>query len=759
MQPQRQPLLAVGSGIARREQQRQLAAGMARPEPFRCVSNKAGETSPSCIPPLPPRWPAPGPLQTSVFQMFVLTASAMRARARRVAIRCCPTQASPVIKIAGGEISLQRPKTTLTKSFKFAAIFPTTAGTGLCAKNNGWRAVHARAWRPHRAHARRQRCMSARGPSPESTRTVHHRAGDVHDAAVSEHVCAAVSAGESVTVLSFGARATGKTTTMRSRDGVVLRAATDVFAGLGVGDQYMVTVSCLISAVAPPAQSHLTGRQVTHEILLDGMLPQGEVGEYRGGLHVREHPTRGFFVEGLSEVAVDSLTECEDYLRKALANCAAEEARCGSGTAGAPLRVHCLFTIRVRRRSGEGESVSDVQILDLAGWVRDKPAGKGPGAAKGPAAVVGEDMVVKAFQRIVSSLDSKAGHIPYRDSKMTRLLQPALGGHALCIPLVHIAVDNYEETEAMLSLATKLGSITCSVRPNLVDYDAELAAKRARVEALCSKLGRRPQGLKSSDIILGMNSSDDLLELRDTLASMELQQRDGNAWAQAQEASRAFKADGGAAACAARVDRKPKKDSRFKEVTDEASENNERAHAQLDVQRCLPPARGHANNTPRAGGGGGSGKSEDAAQQASPEAQSGRGDVVLQRRNRDENAERGGGHQAPSKAVGAERLGRAGPKARAPIAGGNADSGGQGGGPRRNVGGGAPVANGDMESITARLAKMQQHRTPVRSKEGGADGSAPSSGGGGVVSGSGMAERLALLKQNKSQVSRLRSMS
>jgi len=64
-----------------------------------------------------------------------------------------------------------------------------------------------------------------------------------------------------------------------------------------------------------------------------------------------------------------------------------------------------------------------------------------------------------------------------------------------------------------------------------------------------------------------------------------------------------------------------------------------------------------------------------------------------------------------------------------------------------------------MESITARLAKMQQHRTPVRSKEGGADGSAPGSGGGGVVSGSGMAERLALLKQNKSQVSRLRSMS
>ena len=326
----------------------------------------------------------------------------------------------------------------------------------------------------------------------------------MHDKSVSEHVRAAVSAGESVTVLSFGARATGKTATMRSRDGVVMRAAADVFAGLGVGDAYMVSVQCLMSAVAPPAQSHLTGRQVTHEILLDGMLPQGEVGEYKGGLHVREHPTKGFFVEGLTEIAVDSLTECEEYLRRALANCATEEARCGSGSPGAPLRVHCLVTLRVRRKSAEGESVSDVQIVDFAGWVRDKAGGKGQGAGAGkPPAAIGEDMVIKAFQRIVSSLEGKAGHIPYRDSKMTRLLQPALGGHALCIPLVHIAVDNYEETEAMLSLATKLASITCNVRPKLVDYGAELAAKQARIEALCRQQGRRPEGLKSSDIILG----------------------------------------------------------------------------------------------------------------------------------------------------------------------------------------------------------------------------------------------------------------
>ena len=612
--------------------------------------------------------------------MFVSTADrAPRHAPSRVAIRCCPTtKAERIVNVAGCELSLQRPKTTLTKTFKFAHVYDTAAGNG-----------------------------------------------DVHENSVSEHVRAAVSAGESVTVMSFGARATGKTATMRSRDGVVIRAATDVFAGLGVGDAYMVTVQCLISAVAPPAQSHLTGRQVTHEILLDGMLPQGEVGDYKGGLKVREHPTKGFFVEGLSEIAVDSLTECEHYLRRAIANCAAEEERCGSGSFGAPLRVHCLFTLRVRRKSNEGESVSDVQILDFAGWVRDKPL-KGPGASKAPAAV-GEDMVVKAFQRIVSSLEAKAGHIPYRDSKMTRLLQPALGGHAMCIPLVHVAVDVYEETEAMLSFASKLASVTCKVHPKLVDYDAELAAKQSRIEVLCRKLGRRPQGLTSADIILGMNSSEDLLELRDTLAALELQQRDGHEWAKAAEFSRAFKADDGAAATAARADRKPKKEPRFQEIEE----------VEQPEQRRLPPARGHGNNTPRGD------KAMAADHQEGGLGQGDEGGATAGDRSRMGVLERGkakGQHAHPAGGNAA-----APPQRPCPV-----------GGDREQQGSGVSQTAGqsDIEAITARLAKMQQAKTPTRVKEatGGSDacGRAPAPAD--------MAERLAMLRQAKAPTSRLRNM-
>ena len=78
----------------------------------------------------------------------------------------------------------------------------------------------------------------------------------------------------------------------------------------------MLTVSALLSAVAAPAESTATGRKVTHEVLLDGLLPQGDAGgggsggAYRGGLKVREDVGgAGFYVEGLTELAAESEDE------------------------------------------------------------------------------------------------------------------------------------------------------------------------------------------------------------------------------------------------------------------------------------------------------------------------------------------------------------------------------------------------------------------------------------------------------------------
>lgn len=116
---------------------------------------------------------------------------------------------------------------------------------------------------------------------------------------------------------------------------------------------------------------------------------------------MREDTLSGFFVEGLTEVCVESDSELLKYMDVASKNFDLEEQRCGKG-GGAPLRVHRLVTLKVWRKHFDMHSCSHVQILDLAGWQRPEAAApsKGPGGTSRPGRGVGfEDMVVKATMR------------------------------------------------------------------------------------------------------------------------------------------------------------------------------------------------------------------------------------------------------------------------------------------------------------------------------------------------------------------------
>ena len=431
------------------------------------------------------------------------------------------------MNLSGNQFQLTRPKTTLTKTFKFPRVFDETATNA-----------------------------------------------DVYAEEIAPAVNASLRAGHSVSVIAFGARGTGKTQTTRAQEGVAMRAVDDIFASITDVHEAMVSVSALMSAVTPPVSSHMTGKQFTHEVLLDGMLPAGEGAEaYHGGLHVREHPRLGFYVEGLTEVAAHSPEECRALVARALDNFAAEEARVGLAP-GAPLRVHCLVTFRVRTLAPGGlERVADVQVLDLAGWVRERPAPRGrksAAAAQRPAGAVGEDMVVKAFLRIVGQLESMpGGHIPYRDSKLTRLLAPALGGTARCVLLMHVARDAYEETEAMLVLAATCARVSCSPVARAINYAEEIAVRRREASALLGASSPGAGGVpRAQDLAIELDSGQKRVRARDLLAAAELLERDAAAWAEVLERSAAFKLDGGAAAAAARVDRKP---HRLKDVSTDSS--------------------------------------------------------------------------------------------------------------------------------------------------------------------------------------------
>ena len=102
---------------------------------------------------------------------------------------------------------------------------------------------------------------------------------------------------------------------------------------------------------------------------------------------------------------------------------------------------------------------SDINLVDLAGSERIAKTGASGDTAKEGAKI---NLSLTALGNVISALvDGKSQHIPYRTSKLTRLLQDSLGGNtktvmmAACSP----ADYNYDETCGTLRYASRAKAI------------------------------------------------------------------------------------------------------------------------------------------------------------------------------------------------------------------------------------------------------------------------------------------------------------
>ena len=448
-----------------------------------------------------------------------------------VAVRVVGASAADEVRVLSSTcIETQRPRTTLKKSFEVDVVLGAELSTAEC-----------------------------------------------HEAATRASLREAVDNGRSVVVLALGSEKSGKSTSVRGggdgSEGIALLTARDIFAALGemsaqpddVVAETMVTVSAALNAITPAlGETALMGKQPVRERLVDALGPSSSE-QPLAGLNIREHAdglphAATFFAEGLREVEVKSAGAAEDIVRAAITRCAEEEA-------GLPLRVHLLvmFTLRQRRADGH-ERASQICVVDVAGVPRPRPVGgrgaaagrgggtagrKGRGAPAGGAAV-GEDPAVKALHRIIDTLQDArpGGHIPYRDSKLTRLLARSLGGDALLLPLVHLRADRHEEAEAMLLLSAKLQRLP-SAAPAASSSalwwspSAELGRCEQRACELAAALGLSREGLISGGVQLDHTSSDEMVALQEVLLRSERLEVRAHEWER-------MRADGGSAAGSAR---------------------------------------------------------------------------------------------------------------------------------------------------------------------------------------------------------------
>ncbi|XP_068231625.1 chromosome-associated kinesin KIF4-like [Palaemon carinicauda] len=298
----------------------------------------------------------------------------------------------------------------------------------------------------------------------------------VYDSAIKK-VVKNLFKGYNVTVLAYGQTGSGKTHSMGTAHsqgddieeaGIIPRAVRDIFDGVAkhTDCEFMVKVSFI---------------ELYKETLFD-LLSNKTKDEC--AVDIREDSRGGIKIVGLTEIPVTTLTETMKCLEQGAVNRATGATAMNARSS----RSHAIFSLHIEQRNkNEGENIvsSKFHLVDLAGSERAKKTGAtGERFKEG----VNINKGLLALGNVISALceDNNRGHIPYRDSKLTRLLQDSLGGnsHTVMLACVSPADSNLEETLSTLRYADRARKIKNKPIVNRDPQAAELAKLRQQVQQL-----------------------------------------------------------------------------------------------------------------------------------------------------------------------------------------------------------------------------------------------------------------------------------
>ncbi|CAD8103013.1 unnamed protein product [Paramecium primaurelia] len=178
-------------------------------------------------------------------------------------------------------------------------------------------------------------------------------------------------------------------------------------------------------------------------------------------------------------------------------------------------RSHCIFTVYVESqivdaKGNEFIRVGKLNLVDLAGSERQSKTQATGDRLKEATKI---NLSLSALGNVISALvDGKTQHIPYRDSKLTRLLQDSLGGNTKTVMITALspADFNYDETLSSLRYASRAKMIKNQPKINEDPKDALLKQQADEIQKLkeqLSKLNKNGGGGGSEKDIQNNSSS------------------------------------------------------------------------------------------------------------------------------------------------------------------------------------------------------------------------------------------------------------
>ena len=160
-------------------------------------------------------------------------------------------------------------------------------------------------------------------------------------------------------------------------------------------------------------------------------------------------------------------------------------------------RSHSIFTINVEMMQTSGSDghirKGKLNLVDLAGSERQSKT-QATGDRLREANKI--NLSLSALGNVISALvDGKSKHIPYRDSKLTRLLQDSLGGNTktMMVACLSPADNNYDETVSTLRYANRAKNIKNKPKINEDPKDAMLREYQEEIQKLKAMLESQPQ--------------------------------------------------------------------------------------------------------------------------------------------------------------------------------------------------------------------------------------------------------------------------
>ena len=281
------------------------------------------------------------------------------------------------------------------------------------------------------------------------------------------------------TIFAYGQTSSGKTHTMSGADGsianmelqgVIPRCINYIFEKFGEADEHI----------------EFTVQTSFMEIYLERVKDLLNI--EKSNLPIREEPGRGIYVDGVTEEYVTSPDECLQKIQEASENRVVAATGMNAGSS----RSHSVTIIKLSATDTKTgtKKRGKLCLVDLAGSEMVRKTGA-KGQQLEEAKMINKSL--SALGNVINALTAgKTKHIPYRDSKLTRLLQESLGGNACTVMIICCSPSSYNapETVSTLRFGNRAKSIKNIARVNQQRSVEELTKLLMRAEKAIDVQGK-----------------------------------------------------------------------------------------------------------------------------------------------------------------------------------------------------------------------------------------------------------------------------